>query len=85
MEKGDKGSTLTRMGVSGYRPTRVVPDKRPLNGRCCCCCCCIVLQDECVAFTAANEVRLGPIIVVVVVAAAAAVAVVVVTRCIISY
>ena len=24
-----------------YRPTRVVPDKRPLNG---CCCCCVVLQ-----------------------------------------
>jgi len=21
-----------------YRPTRVVPDLRPLNGRCCCCC-----------------------------------------------
>ena len=21
-----------------YRPTRVVPDKRPLNGCCCCCC-----------------------------------------------
>jgi len=20
-----------------YRPTRVVPEKRPLNGRCCCC------------------------------------------------
>ena len=23
-----------------YRPTRVVPDQRPLNGRCCCRCCC---------------------------------------------
>ena len=23
-----------------YRPTRVVPDQRPLNGRCCCCCYC---------------------------------------------
>ena len=22
-----------------YRPTWVVPDQRPLNGRCCCCCC----------------------------------------------
>ena len=22
-----------------YRPTRVVPDQRPLNGCCCCCCC----------------------------------------------
>ena len=21
-----------------YRPTQVVPDQRPLNGRCCCCC-----------------------------------------------
>ena len=21
-----------------YQPTRVVPDQRPLNGRCCCCC-----------------------------------------------
>jgi len=43
MEKGDKRSMLTRMGVSGWmflldRPTRVVPDKRPLNGCCCCCC-----------------------------------------------
>jgi len=32
---------LVRIGVSGessfwYRPTRVVPDQRPLNGRCCC-------------------------------------------------
>ena len=29
------------MGESSfwYRPTRVVPDQRPLNGRCCCCCC----------------------------------------------
>jgi len=26
---------MIRMGVSGYRPTRVVPDQRPLNGRCC--------------------------------------------------
>jgi len=39
MEKEDKGSTLIRIGVSGessfwYRPTRVVPDQRPLNGRC---------------------------------------------------
>jgi len=23
-----------------YRPTRVVPDQRPLNGRCCCCITC---------------------------------------------
>ena len=43
MEKDDKGSTLIRIGVRGessfwYRPTRVVPDQRPLNGRCCCCC-----------------------------------------------
>jgi len=43
MEKDDKGSTLIRIGVSGessfwYRPTRVVPDQRPLNGRCCCRC-----------------------------------------------
>jgi len=41
MEKDDKGSTLIRIGVNGwisfwYRPTRVVPDQRPLNGRCCC-------------------------------------------------
>ena len=37
MEKDDKGSTMIRMGVSGfwYRPTWVVPDQRPLNGRCC--------------------------------------------------
>jgi len=24
-------------GSFWYRPTRVVPDQRPLNGRCCCC------------------------------------------------
>jgi len=41
MEKDDKGSTLIRIGVSGessfwYRPTRVVPDQRPLNGRSSC-------------------------------------------------
>jgi len=41
MEKDDKGSTMIRMGVSvgecsfWCRPTRVVPDQRPLNGRCC--------------------------------------------------
>ena len=32
---------MIRMGVSEcffwYRPTRDVPDQRPLNGRCCCC------------------------------------------------
>jgi len=27
-----------------YRPTRVVPDQRPLNG-CCCCCCCLLLRS----------------------------------------
>jgi len=32
-----------------YRPTRVVPDQRPLNGRCCCCCC---LYRECTSFNA---------------------------------
>jgi len=37
MEKGDKGSTLTRMGVSGWM-FLLVPAKRPLNGCCCCCC-----------------------------------------------
>jgi len=26
--------------LTWYRPTWVVPDKRPLNGCCCCCCCC---------------------------------------------
>ena len=33
------------MGESSfwYRPTRVVPDQRPLNGRCCCCCCVVVV------------------------------------------
>jgi len=41
MEKDGKGSTLIWIGVSGessfwYRPTRVVPDQRPLNGRCRC-------------------------------------------------
>ena len=36
------------MGESSfwYRPTRVVPDQRPLNGRCCCCCCCC----QCLAY-----------------------------------
>ena len=29
-----------------YRPTRVVPDQRPLNGRCCCCCSYGVLGDN---------------------------------------
>ena len=43
MEKGDKGSTMIgRVWVGEcffwYWPTRVVPDQRPLNGRCCCCC-----------------------------------------------
>jgi len=28
-----------------YRPTRVVPDQRPLNGRCCCCCCYTISND----------------------------------------
>ena len=32
-----------------YRPTRVVPDKRPLNG---CCCCCMSLQRD-------NHVRIS--------------------------
>ena len=46
MEKDDKGRTMIRMVSVGecsfwYRPTRVVPDQRPLNGRCCCCCCII--------------------------------------------
>jgi len=39
MEKGDKVSTLTRMGVnvsSGTGLPWVVPDKRPLNDCCCC-------------------------------------------------
>ena len=30
-----------------YRPTRVVPDKRPLNGCCCCCCCCCRTSSFC--------------------------------------
>ena len=28
-----------------YRPTRVVPDERPLNG--CCCCCCLPCRGSC--------------------------------------
>jgi len=39
MEKVDKGCPMTRNGVSWcffwYRPTRVVPDQRPLNGCVC--------------------------------------------------
>jgi len=39
MEKGDKGSTMIRMGVSGWMFLLVpaypgCPDQRPLNGRC---------------------------------------------------
>ena len=30
-----------------YRPTRVVPDQRPLNGRCCCCCIVMILTLCC--------------------------------------
>ena len=29
-----------------YRPTRVVPDQRPLNGRRRCCCCCYMYQQH---------------------------------------
>ena len=40
MEEDDKGCLMIRMGVRGecffwYRPTRVVPDQRPLNGCVC--------------------------------------------------
>ena len=35
-----------------YRPTRVVPDQRPLNGRCCCCC--TIAVDDAVSTTAPN-------------------------------
>jgi len=35
---------MIRMGVSGYRPTRVVPDQRPLNG--CCMQVCTSLQTD---------------------------------------
>ena len=37
------------MGESSfwYRPTRVVPDQRLLNGRCCCCCCYTEADDVC--------------------------------------
>ena len=43
MEKGDKGSTMIRMGVSGWMFLLVpaylgCPGSKPLNGRCCCCC-----------------------------------------------
>jgi len=44
MEEDDKGCQMIRLGVSGcffwYRPTRVVPDQRPLNG---CVCVCVAL------------------------------------------
>ena len=33
-----------------YRPTRVVPDQRPLNGRCCCCCPTLVISQSLVCF-----------------------------------
>jgi len=32
-----------------YRPTRVVPDQRPLNGRCCCCCGCCGFIQVCIS------------------------------------
>ena len=42
-----------------YRPTRVVPDQRPLNGRCCCCCCCYcstcTTGIECSDFTTSSK------------------------------
>ena len=45
MEEDDKECPIIRMGVSEwffwYRPTRVVPDKRPLNGCVCVCVCCL--------------------------------------------
>jgi len=34
-----------------YRPTRVVPDKRPLNGCCCCCCWCYCCTYVLLCFT----------------------------------
>ena len=39
MEEDDKGCPMIRMGECffWYRPTRVVPDKRPLNGCMCVC------------------------------------------------
>ena len=51
MEKDDKGSTLIRIGVSGessfwYRPTRVVPDQRPLNDYVCVCSQCAMKLNE---------------------------------------
>ena len=54
MEKGDKGSTSTRMGVSGWMFLLVpaypgVPDKRPLNG-CCCCWWVFLNRYSCVAY-----------------------------------
>ena len=53
MEKDDKGSTMIRMGVSGwmfllYRPTWVVLDKRLLNGCVCCWCACCNFLYACI-------------------------------------
>jgi len=50
MEEDDKGCSMIRRGVSGecffqYRPTRVVPDQRPLNGCSCCYCTDCLFQD----------------------------------------
>jgi len=36
-----------------YRPTRVVPDQRPLNGRCCCC----LLNGESISTNSTAENR----------------------------
>jgi len=62
MEEDDKGYPMIRMGVSGecffwYRPTRVVPDKRPLNG-CVCVCVCYALANCVICITAVERLSL---------------------------
>ena len=49
------------MGESSfwYRPTRVVPDQRPLNGRCCCCSSLLIIYDVGVRCLASSVVTLG--------------------------
>ena len=41
-------------GSFWYRPTRVVPDQRPLNDRCCCCCCLVQPNNQILTNRALN-------------------------------
>jgi len=40
-----------------YRPTRVVPDQRPLNGRCCCCLATVLFPRQIVGKSSKDQSR----------------------------